>query len=63
MIRGMQDGNSNAEDRIDFFQRLPSGDRQFAVSPYTAHSAGNSNHRHLPWCAALTFLGAPTSAG
>ncbi len=59
MLRGEHDGNSTNEDLLDFFRQLPNGDRQFAVLPHTAHSAGYSNNRHLLWHATNNFLGAP----
>ena len=38
------------------------GDRQFVILPYTAHSPGYSNNRHLLWYAARNFLAAPSPA-
>jgi pimeloyl-ACP methyl ester carboxylesterase len=61
MIRGIHDGNSTTEDLIDFFQQLPNGDRQFVILPYTAHSPGYSNNRHLLWYATRNFLAAPAA--
>jgi alpha-beta hydrolase superfamily lysophospholipase len=59
MLRGIHDGNSTLEDLIDFYQQLPSGDRQFVTLPHTAHSPGYSNNRHLLWYAVRNFLAAP----
>src|ERR1043165_11911 len=59
MIRGSHDGNSTNEDLLDFYAQLPNGDRQFVILPYTAHSLGYSNNRHLLWYAVRTFLAAP----
>jgi pimeloyl-ACP methyl ester carboxylesterase len=61
MIRGVHDGNSTAEDLLDFFQQLPNGDRQFVILPHTAHSPGYSNNRHLLWYTTRNFLAAPAS--
>ena len=61
MIRGIWDGNSTVEDLIDFYQQLPSGDRQFVILPHTAHSPGYSNNRHLLWYATRNFLVAPAA--
>ena len=61
MIRGIHDGNSTTEDLMDFFQQLPNGDRQFVILPYTAHSPGYSNNRHLLWYATRNFLAAPAA--
>ena len=35
------------------------GDRQFVFLPFTAHSLGYSNNRHLLWYAVRNFLLAP----
>jgi pimeloyl-ACP methyl ester carboxylesterase len=61
MVRGIHDGNSTTEDLMDFFQQLPNGDRQFVILPYTAHSPGYSNNRHLLWYAMRNFLAAPAA--
>jgi pimeloyl-ACP methyl ester carboxylesterase len=59
MVRGAFDGNSTNEDLLDFYAQLPNGDRQFVILPYTAHSLGYSNNRHLLWYAVRNFLLAP----
>jgi len=59
MIRGEFDGNSTNEDLLDFYRQLPNGDRQFAILPRVAHSAGYSKNRHLLWYAMKNFLAAP----
>jgi alpha-beta hydrolase superfamily lysophospholipase len=59
MIRGIHDGNSTNEDLIDFYRQLPNGDRTFVILPYTAHSPGYGNNRHLLWYAVRNFLAAP----
>ncbi|MET0868292.1 MAG: alpha/beta fold hydrolase [Pseudorhodoplanes sp.] len=59
MIRGEFDGNSTNDDLLDFYRQLPNGDRQFAILPNTAHSAGYSNNRHLLYYAIRQFLEAP----
>jgi alpha-beta hydrolase superfamily lysophospholipase len=61
MLRGVWDGNSTNEDLLDFYVQLPNGDRQFAILPQTAHSAGFSNNRHLLWYAVRNFLNAPAA--
>lgn len=61
MIRGEHDGNSTNEDLIDFYLKLPNGDRQFVILPHTAHSPGYSNNRHLLYYAVRQFLAAPTA--
>jgi alpha-beta hydrolase superfamily lysophospholipase len=59
MVRGEWDGNSTNDDLLDFFRQLPNGDRQFAILPRVAHSAGFSNNRHLLWYAVKNFLDEP----
>jgi alpha-beta hydrolase superfamily lysophospholipase len=63
MIRGEFDGNSTNEDLLDFYRQLPNGDRQFAILPHVAHSAGYSRNRHLMWYAMRNFLAAPAPVG
>ena len=62
MLRGEFDGNSTNDDLIDFYRQLPNGDRQFAILPLTAHSAGYSINRHLLYYATRNFLAAPAPA-
>jgi len=59
MIRGEFDGNSTNDDLLDFYRQLRNGDRQFAILPNTAHSAGYSANRHLLYYAMRQFLDAP----
>jgi hypothetical protein len=61
MIRGEHDGNSTNDDLLEFYRQLPNGDRQFVILPYTAHSAGYGNNRHLLWYAMRNFLSAPAA--
>jgi pimeloyl-ACP methyl ester carboxylesterase len=63
MIRAEHDGNSTNEDLLDFYTRLPNGDRQFVILPHTAHSIVYSNNRHLLWYAMRNFLAAPPAVG
>jgi alpha-beta hydrolase superfamily lysophospholipase len=60
MVRAEHDGNSTNEDLLDFYLKLPNGDRQFVILPQTAHSPGYSNNRHLLYYAVRQFLDAPT---
>ena len=59
MLRGEFDGNSTNDDLLDFYRQLPNGDRQFAILPQTAHSAGYGINRHLLYYAIHNFLAAP----
>jgi pimeloyl-ACP methyl ester carboxylesterase len=60
MTRGEWDGNSTDDDLLEFFRKLPNGDRQYVILPNTAHSQGFSKNRQLLWYAAKNFLAAPT---
>ncbi len=59
MLRGEWDGNSTTDDLLDFYRQLPNGDRQFAILPQVAHSAGWSKNRGLLWYAVKNFLAEP----
>jgi hypothetical protein len=59
MTRGEWDGNSTDDDLLDFFRKLPNGDRQYVILPNTAHSQGFSKNRELLWYAMKNFLEAP----
>jgi pimeloyl-ACP methyl ester carboxylesterase len=60
MTRGEWDGNSTDDDLLEFFRKLPNGDRQYVILPNTAHSQGFSKNRQLLWYAVNNFLKAPT---
>jgi pimeloyl-ACP methyl ester carboxylesterase len=60
MTRGEWDGNSTDDDLLEFFRKLPNGDRQYVVLPNTAHSEVFSKNRQLLWYAMKNFLEAPT---
>ncbi len=51
MTRGEWDGNSTDADLLEFFRKLPNGDRQYVILPDTAHSQGFSKNRQLLWYA------------
>jgi pimeloyl-ACP methyl ester carboxylesterase len=59
MTRGEWDGNSTDDDLLEFFRRLPNGDRQYVIVPKTAHSQAFSKNRQLLWYAMKNFLDAP----
>ncbi len=59
MTRGEWDGNSTDDDLLEFFRKLPNGDRQYVILPNTAHSQGFSKNRELLWYAMKNFLDAP----
>ena len=60
MTRGEWDGNSTDDDLLEFFRKLPNGDRQYVILPNTAHGQGFSKNRQLLWYAVDNFLKAPT---
>jgi len=51
MTRGEWDGNSTDDDLLEFFRKLPNGDRQYVILPNTAHSQGFGKNRQLLWYA------------
>jgi alpha-beta hydrolase superfamily lysophospholipase len=59
MTRGEWDGNSTDDDLLEFFRRLPNGDRQYVILPNTAHSQAFSRNRQLLWYAMKNFIDAP----
>jgi alpha-beta hydrolase superfamily lysophospholipase len=59
LIRGEYDGIATMEDLIDFYNQLPSGDRQFIVLPGIAHNMVLATNRHLFWHAVHGFLSMP----
>ena len=61
MTRGEWDGNSTDDDLLEFFRKLPNGDRQYVILPNTAHSQGFSKNRQLLWYAVKNFLQAPAA--
>jgi pimeloyl-ACP methyl ester carboxylesterase len=61
MTRGEWDGNSTDDDLLEFFRKLPNGDRQYVILPNTAHSQGFSKNRQLLWYAVKNFLKAPAA--
>jgi dipeptidyl aminopeptidase/acylaminoacyl peptidase len=62
LITGEYDGNSTLEDSLDFYRRLPNGDRQFVLLANTAHSTTLSYNRKQVWHAVAAFLSAPPDA-
>jgi alpha-beta hydrolase superfamily lysophospholipase len=59
MTRGEWDGNSTNEDLLDFFGKLPNGDRQYVILPNTSHSEVFGKNRQLLWYAMKNFLAEP----
>jgi pimeloyl-ACP methyl ester carboxylesterase len=59
MLRGEYDGIATMEDLVAFYQKLPNGDRAFAVLPGMAHSVVWGINRQLFWHAMHGFLNQP----
>ena len=56
LVRGEYDGIATVDDLSDFFKRLPSGDRQFAILPGMAHSVVLGLNRQHFWHVMHAFL-------
>jgi pimeloyl-ACP methyl ester carboxylesterase len=59
LLRGEFDGIATNEDLLDFFGKLPNGDRQFSILPGTAHSVATGVNRADFWHAMHAFLSMP----
>ena len=59
LLRGEFDGIATIDDLIEFYKRLPSGDRQFIILPGAAHSLITNLKRHQTWHAVRAFLSLP----
>jgi pimeloyl-ACP methyl ester carboxylesterase len=59
LLRGEYDGIATMTDLMSFYEKLPSGDRQFVVLPATAHSLVWAKNRQLFWHALGGFLTEP----
>jgi alpha-beta hydrolase superfamily lysophospholipase len=60
LVRGEYDGIATVPDIEEFFNKLPNGDRQFAILPGTAHSVTLAINRQLFWHVARGFLNMPS---
>jgi alpha-beta hydrolase superfamily lysophospholipase len=59
MLRGDHDGISTNADLLDFYDKLPNGDRQFVILPHVAHSVTESNNRQMAFHVINAFLTMP----
>jgi len=59
VVRGQYDGIATMEDLWDFFEKLPTGDKQFSVIAGAAHALSTCKARHAFWYAADSFLKMP----
>jgi pimeloyl-ACP methyl ester carboxylesterase len=62
VARGEYDGIATMEDLLDFFQKLPNGDKQFSVIGGAAHALATCKARFAFWYAAEKFLKMPVLA-
>ena len=60
VARGEYDGIATMEDLLDFFAKLPNGDKQFSVIAGAAHALATCKARFAFWYAAKAFLKMPT---
>ncbi|UEM24434.1 alpha/beta fold hydrolase (plasmid) [Skermanella mucosa] len=56
IIRGEHDGIATIEDLLEFFKRLPAGDKRLVVLPNLAHCTPLGLHRHLLFETVLQFF-------
>jgi pimeloyl-ACP methyl ester carboxylesterase len=59
VARGEYDGIASMEDLLDFFAKLPNGDKQFSVIAGAAHALATCKARFAFWYAAEKFLKMP----
>ena len=62
LVRGQYDGISTEEDLLDFFSKLPTADKQYAVIPGAAHAIAMSLTRADLWHVMREFLTMPKTA-
>ena len=56
VVRGEHDGIATLDDLVEFFKRLPTGDKRLAVLPEVAHCTPLGTRRHLLWRAMAEFF-------
>lgn len=59
MLRGDHDGISTNADLLEFYDKLPNGDRQFVILPYVAHSITDAKNRQMAFHMMNAFLTMP----
>ncbi len=63
VARGEYDGIATMEDLLDFFQKLPNGDKQFSEIAGAAHALSTCKARFAFWYATEQFLKMPVLPG
>jgi alpha-beta hydrolase superfamily lysophospholipase len=56
IVRGEHDGIASMDDLLEFFKRLPSGDKRLVVLPGLAHCTPLGTKRHLLWTTVMQFF-------
>ncbi len=59
IMRGEYDGIAGVDDLIEFFERLPNPDKQFAVMPGIAHASFQQKNYLLVYHILLSFFTQP----
>ncbi|MBV8575563.1 MAG: alpha/beta fold hydrolase [Acetobacteraceae bacterium] len=59
LVRGEYDGIATLDDLMDFYQKLPNGDRQLVTIPGAAHAVSLSLNRQMLWHVMAGFLTMP----
>ena len=59
IMRGQYDGIASMDDLLEFFKRLPSPDKQFAVMPGIAHNSTKAINYAIAYHVLLAFLSRP----
>jgi pimeloyl-ACP methyl ester carboxylesterase len=62
LIRGEYDGIATVEDLVDFYEKLPNGDRQLVIIPGAAHAVSMGLNRALMWHVVRSFLTMPEAS-
>jgi pimeloyl-ACP methyl ester carboxylesterase len=62
VMRGEHDGIASLDDVLDFFQRLPSADKQFTVMPGIAHASFQERNYEIAYQVLASFIARPYPA-
>jgi len=63
IVRGDHDGIATMADLLEFFRRLPNGDKQFTVLDHAAHALAFGLNRAQFWHVCQSFLAMPPPVG
>jgi pimeloyl-ACP methyl ester carboxylesterase len=59
VMRGQYDGIASVDDLLEFFERLPNPDKQFAVMPGIAHASFHQKNFRIPYHILHAFFSQP----